>query len=111
MEAAMQNAVEVPMGVARMVNSCWTTLKELAVHGNINCKSDLQVGARSLELGVWGAYYNVMINLPSITDQEYKAKVSVVIPLKSVQECPNTFQQYYRYLLHRCVLRYTRHNF
>ncbi|XP_072029212.1 formimidoyltransferase-cyclodeaminase-like [Amphiura filiformis] len=74
MDTAMKNAVMVPMTVAQTVNTCWTPLKEMAVHGNINCKSDLQVGARSLELGVWGAYYNVMINLPSVEDAEFKEK-------------------------------------
>lgn len=38
--------------------------------------SDNKVGARSLETAVWGAFYNVKINLPDIKDEEYKTKVS-----------------------------------
>ena len=34
-----------------------------------------QVGARALEVGVWGAYYNVMVNIPNVTDEGIKAKV------------------------------------
>ena len=75
MDTAMKHAISVPLTVAQTVNTCWVPLKELAIHGNINCKSDLQVGARALELGVWGAYYNVMINLPSVEDAEFKEKV------------------------------------
>lgn len=30
---------------------------------------------RCLEAGVWGAYYNIAINLPDITDESYKEKV------------------------------------
>lgn len=35
----------------------------------------MQVGARILETGVWGAYYNVMINLDQIKDTEFKDQV------------------------------------
>ena len=47
----------------------------MAFHGNLNSKSDLEVGARLLEVGIWGAYRNVVINLPDIEDEAYKAKV------------------------------------
>ena len=39
--------------------------------------STFQVGARSLETGVWGAYYNVITNLEDIKDEEFKKKVTV----------------------------------
>ena len=48
----------------------------MASHGNMSSKSDLQVGARSLEVGIWGAYQNVLINLKDIQDEEYKAAVT-----------------------------------
>ena len=44
--------------------------------GNIASKSDLQVGARSLEVGIWGAYQNVLINLGDITDAAYSAAIA-----------------------------------
>ena len=43
MQRALQNAVSVPMSVAKATNGLWDTLKELAKIGNLNCKSDLQV--------------------------------------------------------------------
>lgn len=41
---------------------------------NVTTKSDLQVAARTIETGVWGAYYNLMINLKSIDDEEFKVR-------------------------------------
>lgn len=35
----------------------------------------LQVGSKAMELAVWGAYYNVMTNLPNISDEVYREKV------------------------------------
>lgn len=37
-----------------------------------------QVGARCLEAGAWGAYYNVLINLENIDDAPSKAKYMTV---------------------------------
>jgi glutamate formiminotransferase/formiminotetrahydrofolate cyclodeaminase len=31
------------------------------------------VGAKALEAGVWGAYRNVLTNLPGITDDAFRA--------------------------------------
>ncbi|XP_064613955.1 formimidoyltransferase-cyclodeaminase-like [Liolophura sinensis] len=75
MQQGLQTAVQVPLTVARIANSLWPTLKELAEVGNINCRSDLQVGARSLETGVWGTFHNVITNLSDIKDESYKNKV------------------------------------
>lgn len=36
----------------------------------------LQVAAKALETGVFGAYFNVLINLKDITDQDFKEQVS-----------------------------------
>jgi len=35
-------------------------------------RSDLEVGARALETGVWGAFRNVAINLPGIEDEAFR---------------------------------------
>lgn len=79
MKQGMLTAIKVPMCVAQIANGMWPHIKELAKIGNINCKSDLQVGARVLETGVWGAYYNVMINLSQIEDKEFTDKVKMDI--------------------------------
>ncbi|CAK6983143.1 formimidoyltransferase-cyclodeaminase [Scomber scombrus] len=75
-EAAMQEglkrAVGVPLSLAERVNVLWPPLKEMVVYGNIACKSDAQVAAKALEAAVFGAYYNVVINLKDITDDSFK---------------------------------------
>jgi len=88
MQRALHNAVAVPMNVAKTTNTLWPHLTELAKIGNINCKSDMQVGVRCLETGVWGAYYNVITNLDEIKDEEFKAKVKEDIDaeLKKAQD-------------------------
>lgn len=38
-----------------------------------------QVAAKALEMAVFGAYYNVIINLKDITDDAFKEAVSLVL--------------------------------
>ena len=45
-------------------------------HQIIDLSLCLQVGARSLETAVWGAFYNVKINLKDITDDMFSKQVS-----------------------------------
>ncbi|XP_076461049.1 formimidoyltransferase-cyclodeaminase-like [Babylonia areolata] len=88
MESGLLTAVQIPLCVARVVSTLWPVMKELSTVGNINCKSDLQVGARVLETGVWGAYYNVLTNLKDVKDEDFKTKVRAEIEeaLKNAQE-------------------------
>jgi len=48
---------------------------QMAKHGNMSSRSDLEVGAKSLETGIWGAFKNVQINLPQIKDEKYKKEI------------------------------------
>ncbi|MDX9757753.1 MAG: glutamate formimidoyltransferase [Bacteroidota bacterium] len=76
MQAGLKKAVEVPLTTMRIVDTCWDYMVDMAAEGNLNSKSDLEVGAKSLETGCWGAYKNVMINLGSITDEDFKLRVT-----------------------------------
>ncbi|XP_064647692.1 formimidoyltransferase-cyclodeaminase-like [Lineus longissimus] len=76
MQQGLKNAVAIPMNVAMITNSLWPKLKELSEICNFNCKSDLQVSAKSLETGVYGAHCNVHTNLDNIKDDEFKAKAT-----------------------------------
>ncbi|XP_046846404.1 formimidoyltransferase-cyclodeaminase-like [Xenia sp. Carnegie-2017] len=76
-QEGLMASVDVPLRLIQTVTRIWEPLKALAKHGNIQTKSDIQVGVRCLEAGVWGAYYNIAINLPDITDESYKEKVKV----------------------------------
>lgn len=75
MQEGLKKAIDVPLGVMRIADSCWDSIVELAKLGNINSASDLAVGAKSLETGIWGAFKNVEINLPQIEDESYKKRV------------------------------------
>ena len=79
MEMGLKTAILVPLNVAKTANQVWGPLKELANLYNVTTKSDLQVAARSIETGVWGAYYNLMINLKSMDDEEFKVSSPVFI--------------------------------
>jgi glutamate formiminotransferase/formiminotetrahydrofolate cyclodeaminase len=72
MEASLRRAVEVPLSVMRAADACWDPLIEMARHGNAASRSDLEVGARALETGLWGASRNVRINLPALRDEDFR---------------------------------------
>jgi glutamate formiminotransferase / formiminotetrahydrofolate cyclodeaminase len=75
MQAGLKKAVDVPLGTMRIADACWPAMEEMAAHGNMASKSDLEVGAKSLETGIWGAYKNVMINLGSIRDEDFRLRI------------------------------------
>jgi len=75
MQEGLKKAVMIPLSVMRISDSCWEWMIKMAKHGNISSKSDLEVGAKSLETGIWGAFKNVEINLPAIDDEKYKKEI------------------------------------
>lgn len=75
MQEGLKKAINVPLTVMRISDTCWDSMIELAKLGNINSASDLAVGAKSLETGIWGAFQNVKINMPQIKDEKYKSAV------------------------------------
>ncbi|XP_016340840.1 formimidoyltransferase-cyclodeaminase [Sinocyclocheilus anshuiensis] len=91
MQEGLKAAVAVPLSLAERINTLWPVFKEMVKYGNVACKSDLQVSAKALETAVFGAYYNVIINLKDITDSSFRAateaKVSAL--LKNARENAN----------------------
>jgi glutamate formiminotransferase/formiminotetrahydrofolate cyclodeaminase len=75
-QAALASAIEVPLTVMRTADGCWEPLLEMARHGNPSSRSDLEVGARALDAGLWGASRNVRINLPDLEDADLKRRVA-----------------------------------
>lgn len=74
MEDGMKVAIEVPLKTIKTADRIWDDLIEVAKIGNFSSRSDLEVGARALEVGIWGAYRNVIINLSGISDTNYVEK-------------------------------------
>lgn len=75
MEEGLKKAIEIPLSTMRIADAAWDALGNIAGFGNIASASDVEVGARALELGIWGAWRNVAINTKDIRDQSYKAAV------------------------------------
>lgn len=74
MQDGLKKAINIPLTTIKLADAAWDSFVELAKYGNIASRSDMEVGARALETGIWGAYKNVLINLPGIKDEEYKAE-------------------------------------
>ena len=74
LQAGLKTAVSVPLETMRLGDQAWEALREVARLGNIASKSDIQVGARALETGIWGAFQNVRINLEQIKDPDFRTE-------------------------------------
>ncbi len=72
MQAGLKTAVNVPLSTMRLGDRVWDAMADAARYGNIACKSDVEVGARALETGIWGAGRNVHINAADIEDAEFR---------------------------------------
>lgn len=72
LQEALRGAVEVPLRVMRLADGCWEAMLEMADHGNPASLTDLAVGARALETGMWGASRNVAVNLEGIADEGFR---------------------------------------
>ncbi len=75
MQSGLKTAINVPLTTMHLGDAAWDALCEVAKFGNPASKSDVQVGARALETGIWGAYQNVLINMNNIKDEEFKTKI------------------------------------
>lgn len=75
MQAGLKTAINVPLQTMRFGDQAWDALMTTATDGNPASKSDVQVGARALETGIWGAYQNVLINMTDIEDEDFKAEI------------------------------------
>jgi glutamate formiminotransferase/formiminotetrahydrofolate cyclodeaminase len=76
MQDGLKKAIEIPLSVMRISDECWLWIIEMAKYGNMASSSDLAVGAKSLETGIWGAFKNIEINLAQIEDKKYKLLVT-----------------------------------
>ncbi len=76
MQAGLETAVAVPLETMKLGDGVWESLCDVARFGNPASRSDVEVGARALEAGIWGAYRNVRINLEEIDDAAFKAAMT-----------------------------------
>lgn len=76
MQEGIIRAIEVPLTTMKIANSIWKEMQAIAKYGNIASHSDVEVGAKALETGIWGAYKNVLINLPMVDDEIYRNNIA-----------------------------------
>ena len=72
LQAGLKKAIEVPLSTMVLADKAWDAMLGVAEHGNLASRSDVEVGTRALEVGIWGAYKNVVINMGGIKDPAYK---------------------------------------
>jgi glutamate formiminotransferase / formiminotetrahydrofolate cyclodeaminase len=72
LQEGLKAAASVPLRTMRVADRCWDHFVEMARHGNFASRSDLEVGAKALEAGIWGAGRNVYVNLPEIRDEAFR---------------------------------------
>ena len=75
LQLGLKKAIEVPLSTMTLGDKAWDAMMGVAQYGNIASRSDVEVGARALEVGIWGAYRNVVINMDGIDDPEYRKKI------------------------------------
>lgn len=69
-ERATLGGIEVPLQVMRHAGAVMELARIVVEKGNPNCLSDGGVAALHCMTALQGAFYNVMINLPGLRDQE-----------------------------------------
>ncbi len=74
-ETATKEATQVPRDVLKDCVQALELAKKVALEGNKNSISDAGVAGLTAQAGAEGAYYNVIINLPDIQDEEFKAQI------------------------------------
>jgi glutamate formiminotransferase/formiminotetrahydrofolate cyclodeaminase len=75
MQAGLKTAIRVPLKTMQLGDQAWEPMCEVARYGNPASRSDVQVGARALETGIWGAYQNVLINMEGIRDEAFRKEI------------------------------------
>ena len=74
-EEATKGAIRVPLEVLEKTLPVLALARRAAERGNPNARSDAGVAALAARAAARGAYYNVLINLKSIEDEAWMAKV------------------------------------
>ena len=95
MQAGLKKAIDIPLTTMKLGDGAWNAFCEVARYGNPASRSDVEVGAKALETGIWGAYQNVMINMADITDDAFKTHISQeaeVIMNRAAQKCSEVLE-------------------
>ena len=82
-QAGLVECTESPLNMMVLMNKAIDLTVKLSEDYNKNAASDLGVSALSIEAGIKGAYYNVLINVGSLKDKEkaqgYREKAESIL--------------------------------
>jgi glutamate formiminotransferase / formiminotetrahydrofolate cyclodeaminase len=71
MQEGLKNATLVPFQTMELADRAWDPILEVARYGQYSSHSDVEVGAKALEAGLFGSHRNVLINLVDIDDEDF----------------------------------------
>ncbi len=95
MQLGLKKAIDIPLSTMKTADTAWDAMIQVAQYGNIASKSDIEVGAKALQTGIWGAHKNVMINMKDIQDKKYKnktIKLAEEINLRAANQCKKVLE-------------------
>jgi glutamate formiminotransferase / formiminotetrahydrofolate cyclodeaminase len=72
MQEGLKNATLVPFRTMELADRAWDPILEVARYGQYSSHSDVEVGAKALEAGLFGSHRNVLINLVDIDDDDFR---------------------------------------
>lgn len=75
MQAGLEKATRVPLQTMELIDRAWAPMLEIARQGQFASRSDLEVGGKALEAGLFGAHRNVLINAPGLEDTAIRSDI------------------------------------
>ncbi len=73
---AVRNAIDVPYSTLKLCGEIIKLSEYVLTKGNRNALSDAAVAVRQVQAAAWSAYYNVLINLPSLEDEHARKEIA-----------------------------------
>jgi glutamate formiminotransferase / formiminotetrahydrofolate cyclodeaminase len=76
MQNGLKKATLVPFETMLLADRAWEPVLEIARVGLFSSRSDIEVGGKALEAGIYGAWRNVLINLGDIRDDAFRGDLA-----------------------------------
>lgn len=76
LQEGLKTATMAPFHTMELADRAWEAMSTVARIGQFSSRSDVEVGVKALETAVYGAYRNVMINIPTVEDQQFRNDIT-----------------------------------
>ncbi|MDD3095465.1 MAG: cyclodeaminase/cyclohydrolase family protein, partial [Candidatus Marinimicrobia bacterium] len=74
-QSAVLGAINIPLDTLKLCPDILKAAEFVLKKGNQNALSDAAVGLRQAQAAAWSAYYNILINLPSLDDPKKRESI------------------------------------